>query len=701
MSQSYQIPTEKEKDNKTSLQARRSDSVSVTMVSTTPLNSAAKPIQQLPDSTLSHLENIFEAVKKQVSIWGERARWKIDLVLLPAEDEDTENSNQVVGGSSNQQQSGLHTPTSDNAGDTPASAHGQLQLTTTSTQTQPPQVQFNTQAENVRVENPMRYTLDDDTIEKLDIESAKHMLKEVILHIRAYESMLNRVSRETESKIKEAQTKVKKANEHIESMAKFHSIREKEKTSKHSVELKILQEDVKILSRKYKEANAQLADVKAKYASLQEQVARSKETDRRNMKRKAQSKTTDMVGKIVEYVPQQQTNGYLTYNFPYVQKMPPQQNPQKYSQNQQPQQLNPPPPSSSPSVQYSNGRSVLPPAYASQQEDPNRRNFPPYQITQTLQNNSSHYPPYPSNQLHSENNRPVFSPYSFPQHHQSPQDIRQTQSATYPMQMNNLPTSTQPRVVPAYNHIQQNIPVTPTIASSIPTYISIQKSERSGLDNLSLAAELILSSLPSSTSTQKHNGQQTISNSSIIQKSSSREVSSSSDCSTISIETPINVVTIPATNTSLVETPINIRQTNGGMSTPSTPPPSFNTRLINSSKNISTPDTITAADDDTGYQSIPIYTDRHSIHTLSPPREVYEDNHSSSGDETDEFIDGEGNHQVLEESKSDIKFDLETEGINGDVTSNHEESEEETNGPLKKKRRLSNVKRVPPPVQIF
>jgi hypothetical protein len=38
-----------------------------------------------------------------------------------------------------------------------------------------------------------------------------------------------------------------------------------------------------------------------------------------------------MVGKIVEYVPKQQTNGYLTYNFPY-QKNPPQQNPQQYLQ---------------------------------------------------------------------------------------------------------------------------------------------------------------------------------------------------------------------------------------------------------------------------------------------------------------------------------------------------------------------------------
>ncbi|CAG8731505.1 12017_t:CDS:2, partial [Funneliformis caledonium] len=286
MSQSYQIPMEKKNDIKTHL-TQRSDSVSVTMVSATPPNSTTKPIQQLPTSTLSHLENIFEAVKKQVSIWGERARWKIDLVLLPAEDdEDIENSSQVVGGLLNQQQSGLHTPTSDSA--------------------------------------------DDDTIEKLDIETAKHMLKDAILHIRAYESTLNRVSCEAESKIKEAQARAKKANEHIESMAKFHSIREKEKTSKHSVELKILQEDVKILSRKYKETNVQLADIKEKYASLQEQEAR-REAQPSLLQYSTSSNTTEVVGKIVEYVPQQQTNGYLTYNFPHVQKMPSQHS-QQYIQ---------------------------------------------------------------------------------------------------------------------------------------------------------------------------------------------------------------------------------------------------------------------------------------------------------------------------------------------------------------------------------
>jgi hypothetical protein len=260
------------------------------------------------------------------------------------------------------------------------------------------------------------------------------------------------------------------------------------------------------------------------------------------------------------------------------------------------------------------------------------------------------------------------------------------------MQINNLPVSTQPRVVPAYTHVQQNNPATSTTSTPIPNYAPIQKSERSGLDNLSLAAELILSTLPSSTS-----------NSSTTQKTPNREVSSSSDCSTISMDTPINVATTttPTTNNSIVEAPINIGQTNGnGMSTPSTSPPGFNTRFINSSKNISTPDTITAiADDGTGYQSTPIYADRHSIHTLSPSREVYEDDHSSNGGETDEFVDCESKHQVLEESKSDVKINVKAEGIN-DVNSNREEgSEEETNGPPKKKRRISHIKRVP--VQIF
>ncbi|CAI2189670.1 17584_t:CDS:10 [Funneliformis geosporum] len=694
MSQSYQIPMEKKIDNKTTHLTQRSDSVSVTMVSATPPNSSTKPIQQLPTSTLSHLENIFEAVKKQVSIWGERARWKIDLVLLPAEDdEDIENSSQVVGGLLNQQ-SGLHTPTSDNAGDTSTPAHitnGQLQLTSQQSttqlpmQSQLPQVQFYAQAENVRVESSMRYILDDDTIEKLDIETAKHMLKDAILHIRAYESTLNRVSYEAESKIKEAQARAKKANEHIESMAKFHSIREKEKASKHSVELKILQEDVKILSRKYKETNVQLADVKEKYASMQEQEAR-REAQPSLLQYSTTSNTTEVVGKIVEYVPQQQTNGYLTYNFPHVQKMPSHHS-QQYIQNQH-QQLNPPPAnSSSPSVQYSNGLPIIPSVYASQQQDPNRRNFPPYQIPQALQNNPSQYPPYLSN------NRSVFPSYSFPRQHQ---DIRQNQSITYPTQLNNPSIPSQPRVVPTYAPIQPNIPATHTTSTTVPAYTTTQRLERSGLDNLSLAAELILSSaissLPTSTLTPKQQDNQ--------QKTPSREVSSSSDCSTVSMETPINITTASTADTLIAENPININ--NNDISAPSTPPPRFNARITDSSKNIDTPDTITAIADDDTYQSTPIDADGHSVQTLSPSTRVdEEDNHSDHLSSVDEFMDGmdEGNLQIIKECKSDIKIDVVTED-NIVTTSNREESEEESNGPPKKKRRLSNVKRGPP-VQIF
>jgi len=36
-------------------------------------------------------------------------------------------------------------------------------------------------AENVKVENSMRYIIDDDTIEKLDVETAKRMVSSCLL----------------------------------------------------------------------------------------------------------------------------------------------------------------------------------------------------------------------------------------------------------------------------------------------------------------------------------------------------------------------------------------------------------------------------------------------------------------------------------------------------------------------------------------
>ncbi|CAG8832211.1 11948_t:CDS:2, partial [Racocetra persica] len=136
--------------------------------------------------------------------------------------------------------------------------------------------------------------------------------------------------------LKEANNRLKKANEHIEGMIKYHTMREKEKSSKHAVEIQLLQEDLRILSRKLKESNAQLIESRAKQASLQQEQEACREPyrveqrsglkEKKNAKKKNQSPHNqpkqERVGQIVEYVPQQQTNGYLTYNFPYVRKIP-------------------------------------------------------------------------------------------------------------------------------------------------------------------------------------------------------------------------------------------------------------------------------------------------------------------------------------------------------------------------------------------
>ncbi|CAG8848704.1 17495_t:CDS:2, partial [Racocetra persica] len=45
--------------------------------------------------------------------------------------------------------------------------------------------------------NPQSFSMiDDDSVDKLDIEDAKRMLRDVMLHIRAYETMLERSTRE-------------------------------------------------------------------------------------------------------------------------------------------------------------------------------------------------------------------------------------------------------------------------------------------------------------------------------------------------------------------------------------------------------------------------------------------------------------------------------------------------------------------------
>ncbi|CAG8695393.1 758_t:CDS:2, partial [Cetraspora pellucida] len=271
---SYHIPV-----NKISSQTRKTEPVT-TMVSTTPTSVAIKPMHPLPPTTIAHLESIFEAVKKQVSIWGENARWKIDLVLLP--DEETESQNQTIEDIINSNSTvGHHSPVSENATSSSRSIYDSSSM-----------LQLNPKTEDdvLCESNPQSFSmLDDDSVDKLDIEDAKRMLRDVMLHIRAYETMLERSTREFGLKLKEANNRLKKANEHIEGMIKYHTMRvsessgvphEKEKSSKHAVEIQLLQEDLRILSRKLKESNAQLIESRAKQASLQQEQEACRESYR-------------------------------------------------------------------------------------------------------------------------------------------------------------------------------------------------------------------------------------------------------------------------------------------------------------------------------------------------------------------------------------------------------------------------------------
>ncbi|CAG8622953.1 8749_t:CDS:10 [Acaulospora morrowiae] len=467
---SYHIPV-----NKIVSQTRKTEPVT-TIVSTSPPNVAAKTIHPLPSTTIAHLENIFEAVKKQVAIWGEHARWKIDLVLLP--DEESETQNQIVGGPAPINPAspslGLHSPISEN---TPSSSNA--------AQDSKNQIQVTNPIEtDVFRENDIQpfSMLEEDGIEKLDLESAKRMIREAMHYIREFETMLDNSTREYAEKIKDANNKLKKANDHIEGMTKYHIMREKEKSSKHTIEIQLLQEDLKILSRKLKEANAQLAESRAKQTSLQQEQDIRKERSGQKERRSSRKKITqphspskqERVGQIVEYVPQQQTNGYVTYNFPYNKKsaksfqMTHLSSPEQYKLS----------PSSSSTVHnrinYPSMYSMPPisghPMFAA----------PPIQPVQ----NGSIY-----------NNRVLYPTYTFPQSIGS--------QPTYPMQLND-PVPNQSTEL-SFSSMQMN---TQTVSFPYSSMRVTDHTDHSGLDNLSLAAELILSSAVSEISSKTHNNEQ-------------------------------------------------------------------------------------------------------------------------------------------------------------------------------------------------
>ncbi|CAG8825638.1 20372_t:CDS:2, partial [Gigaspora rosea] len=103
-----------------------------------------------------------------VSIWGENARWKIDLVLLP--DEETESQNQTIEDMINPTSStaGNHSPISENATLSSRAIYDSNSI-----------LQSNPRTEDdiLSESNPHQSfsMLDDDSVDKLDIEEARRM----------------------------------------------------------------------------------------------------------------------------------------------------------------------------------------------------------------------------------------------------------------------------------------------------------------------------------------------------------------------------------------------------------------------------------------------------------------------------------------------------------------------------------------------
>nr|CAG8439314.1 9974_t:CDS:2 [Entrophospora candida] len=158
--------------------------------------------------------------------------------------------------------------------------------------------------------NPLKFSmLDDESIDKLDNESLKRLFKEATIYIRAHETTLEKLTHEYTTKLKDANDKAKKANEHIEGMS----------------------------NKKLKESNSQLEESHEKQARLQQELDlyRGLVNTIHNDKLKKEacvnninnlivnSPIQDRIGKPGggggEHTPQKQINGYYMYDFSQAQ----------------------------------------------------------------------------------------------------------------------------------------------------------------------------------------------------------------------------------------------------------------------------------------------------------------------------------------------------------------------------------------------
>ncbi|RHZ90052.1 hypothetical protein Glove_8g50 [Diversispora epigaea] len=437
---SYQIPV-----NTMALQPLQNEPAT-NILSTSSQNVAE--INPLPQATIKHLDNIFEAVKRQVAIWGEHARWKIDLVLLP--DEDLDAQNRMLGASPS---IGMHSPISE---PTPLS----------SVIVQDSKNQITNRSEGDILNNNLRRfsSLESSCIDNLDAENAKHLLKETINQIRNCESIIERTN-EYEERIKDLDDKLKKANEHVEGIHRYHTMREEEMTVKHNMELRLLQEDARILNQRLRETTSKLESIYARH--------RSKRRERSHLKDSKDLR--DIRGRSLHHHIQsdrQLTNGYITYN-----------------NNNYP---------------YGNATQMIIEGAQTNARMPTIQTSTT--MISTIQENStntihSNYPSMLSSQSNDvyttppmQTNSTISSYHLYPTYTFSP-TINQNRMQNTSIQYDNTVTNIPPEMLPYHFAVSSSYAPNHLIGSSSFFPMSqIKQINHSGLDNLSLAAEMILNS---------------------------------------------------------------------------------------------------------------------------------------------------------------------------------------------------------------
>ncbi|KAI9258478.1 hypothetical protein BY458DRAFT_517992 [Sporodiniella umbellata] len=165
--------------------------------------------QQRQLDSQTHLDSIFDSVKRQIDLWGENAKWKIDLVLL-----DNSNSNSVL--LSPQQL--LHVNT------TPSSSLPITSAIQYPWDYEPPSTQDWRQSEH---------------------DDLQHKLKESIERQRYLENIIWSQAEQIKNK---TQTGLKE--ETIQTMKNIFLMNEKEQKNRYKVETDLLEKDIQTLQKK-------------------------------------------------------------------------------------------------------------------------------------------------------------------------------------------------------------------------------------------------------------------------------------------------------------------------------------------------------------------------------------------------------------------------------------------------------------------